>query len=200
MDSLRDKVTERAVLDALEEFQQLKPGSDYSNKHRVLSLAYDGVINWIESQGPGLSGLARNVLIWITHAKRPLTTMELQHALSVKPNTSALDEKNIPDLDDMVSACAGLVRVDEESQTIHLAHNTTREYFEHTLRREWLSNAESVIARTCMTYISFDNFKDLSHEDNIVLSFPFLQYAVDYTLSHISHVVKSSKGHISLFE
>jgi hypothetical protein len=58
--------------------------------------------------------LARMVLSWITFAMRPLTTSELQHALAVEIGASELDEENLPDPEDMVSVCAGLVTIDEE--------------------------------------------------------------------------------------
>ncbi|BCR92708.1 uncharacterized protein ACHE_80608A [Aspergillus chevalieri] len=99
----------------------------------------------------------------------------------------------------MISVCAGLVTLDEESQIIRLAYDTTTQYFEYALKRVWLSNAESAIARICMTYISFDTLENPSREGNIVSSFPFLQYAVDYTLTHMFQVVKSSKRAHTLF-
>lgn len=57
-----------------------------------------------------------------TCAKRPLTTLELQHALAVEVGESELDEENFPEIEDMVSVCAGLVTVDEECGIIRLVH------------------------------------------------------------------------------
>jgi hypothetical protein len=78
------------------------------------------------------SEIANDVLSWITCAKRPLTTSELRHALAVEIGESELDEENLPEIEDMVSVCAGLVTVDEESDVIRLVHYTTQEYFERT--------------------------------------------------------------------
>ena len=72
--------------------------------------------------------LAKQVLSWITCAKRPLTTSELQHALAVEVGESALDEENLPQIEDIVSVCAGLVTVDKESKFIRLVHYITQEY------------------------------------------------------------------------
>jgi hypothetical protein len=66
---------------------------------------------------------------WITCAKRSLTTAELQHALAVEIGEPKLDEDNLLEIEDMVSMCAGLVTVDEESKIIRLVHYTTQEYF-----------------------------------------------------------------------
>ena len=58
----------------------------------------------------------------------------------------------------MVSVCAGLVTVDEDSNIIRLVHYTTQEYFERT-QTVWFPNAESNITTTCVTYLSFSTFK-----------------------------------------
>jgi hypothetical protein len=58
----------------------------------------------------------------------------------------------------MVSVCAGLVTVYEESGIIRLVHYTTQEYFERT-RKRWFPDAETDIATMCVTYLSFNEFK-----------------------------------------
>jgi hypothetical protein len=45
---------------------------------------------------------------------------------------SELDEENLPEIEDMVSVCAGLVTVYEESNIVRLIYYTTQEYFERT--------------------------------------------------------------------
>jgi hypothetical protein len=77
-------------------------------------------MNRIEGQVTDQEELAKQVLSWITCAKRPLTTTELQHALAVEFGEPELDEENLPQIEDMVSVCAGLVTVDEESGIIRL--------------------------------------------------------------------------------
>lgn len=112
----------------------------------------------IEGQVKDQKELAKLVLSWITCAKRPLTTSELQHALAVDPGDSELGEDNLPQLEDMISVCAGLVTVDEESHIIRLVHYTVQEYFERT-RKDWFPNAEENITATCVTYLSFSTFE-----------------------------------------
>jgi hypothetical protein len=79
----------------------------------------------INRQKEGFQLLANNVLLWITCAKRPLTTIELQHAIAVEIDEPELDEDNLPDIDDLISVCAGLVTIDKESNIIRLVHYTT---------------------------------------------------------------------------
>jgi len=112
----------------------------------------------IREQKSGFRVLAEKVLMWITCAKRPLTIIELQHALALQVGDSALDIENIPEIEDMVSVCAGLVTIDEESGIIRLVHYTTQEYFERT-QKDWFPNAAIDITRICVTYLSFSVFK-----------------------------------------
>jgi ankyrin repeat protein len=112
----------------------------------------------IEGQVKDQEQLAKQVLSWITCAKRPLTVLELQHALAVEVGTLNLDEENLPDIGDIVSTCAGLVTVDEESNVIRLVHYTTQEYFERTWT-SWFPNAQSDITVTCVTYLLFHTFE-----------------------------------------
>jgi len=120
--------------------------------------AYEEAMKRIESRRPGCQELAKRVLSWITCAKRLLTTIELQHALAVKVGELALDQENLPEIEDMVSVCAGLVTVDEESDIIRLVHYTTQKDFERT-RNRWFPYAQRDIAETCITYLSFDAFE-----------------------------------------
>lgn len=119
---------------------------------------YDKATERIDSEMPGFRLLGRKILSWITCAKRPLTTSELQHALAVKISDTELDKDNLREIEDMVSACAGLLTIDEESNIIRLVHYTTREYFERT-QNQWFPNAEPEIATICVTYLSFNIFE-----------------------------------------
>src|ERR1700733_935395 len=120
--------------------------------------AYKDAMERIRGQVIDSQELAKQVLLWITCAKRPLTILELRHALAVEAGESELDEENFPEIEDMVSVCAGLVTVNEESDIIRLVHYTTQEYFERTWT-SWFSNAQTDITKICVTYLSFDAFE-----------------------------------------
>ncbi|KAF4998533.1 hypothetical protein FDECE_11751 [Fusarium decemcellulare] len=119
--------------------------------------AYEEAMERIERQVVDREDLAKQVLSWLTHEKRPLSVTELQHALAVEVGDRDLDETNLPYIEDMVSACVGLVTVDRESDIVRLVHRTTQEYFVQTWKR-WFPNAENDITATCVTYLSFDTF------------------------------------------
>ncbi|MBE3044650.1 hypothetical protein IMZ48_19235, partial [Candidatus Bathyarchaeota archaeon] len=160
VDSLKDKTSVTEVRTALEQLQRQRQGALLGeDKQDVLSLAYDQAMERIEYQMRGLRTLATRVLSWITCAKRPLTATELRHALAVKEGDRELDECNLRDISEMVSVCAGLVTVDEQSNTIRLVHYTAQEYFKET-RNRWFEDADLDMANTCATYLSFDKFDD----------------------------------------
>ncbi|KAH7145574.1 ankyrin repeat protein, partial [Dactylonectria estremocensis] len=123
----------------------------------VYDLAYKDAMERI-AQDPNGEKLAKQVLGWITCAKWPLLTTELQHALATKSGQKEFNIRKQPDVDDKVSVCAGLVTVDNKSGIIRLVHNTTQEYLERP-QGKWLPDVETEITETCVTYLSFNAFE-----------------------------------------
>jgi ankyrin repeat protein len=126
--------------------------------NNAYDFAYNEAMGRIEGQVKHQNELAKEVLSWITCAKRPLFISELQHALAVEIGEVKLDEENMPQIEDIVSVCAGLVTVDKGSNIIRLVHYTTQEYFDRT-REKWFPNADTDITTICVTYLSFDKFE-----------------------------------------
>ena len=155
---LDDKMTTNDIRSALKDFRKQDRGSGECQKVQVLTEAYTQSMERISGQKPGLKKLAMGVLSWITCANRPLKSIELQQALAIKAGKSELDKGDLPHIKDMVSVCAGLVTVDEESKIIRLVHYTTQEYFEQT-QTHWFPNIETDITTTCITYLSFNVFE-----------------------------------------
>lgn len=110
----------------------------------------------IRGQVPSARELAEQTIAWITCAKRQLAIPELLHALAVEVGQPDFDEENLSQVADILSVCAGLVTVDEESGTIRLVHYTTQEYFART-RKDWFPDAETAITRACVSYLSFQS-------------------------------------------
>jgi hypothetical protein len=148
--------------------------------------------------------LAKQVLSWITCAKRTLTTTELQHALGVELGESELDKENFSQVEDMVSICAGLVTVDEESNIIRLVHYTTQEYFERT-QSQWFPDAQTNITTICVSYLSFDEFEsgicrtDKEFEQRLQLS-TLYDYAAHNWGHHAREASTSCQGVIEFLQ
>ncbi|KAI9782990.1 MAG: hypothetical protein M1816_001650 [Peltula sp. TS41687] len=183
VDSLLDKRTKSKVQSTLE---SLSTGS------KALYEAYDEAIKRIDGQLPDDSALATSVLSWITYAQRPLTTGELCHALAVKKGDEELDQDNILLVEDIVSICAGLVTVDEDSDIIRLVHYTTQEHFER-IREKWNPSAQQEITSTCLNYLSFSSLRSGSCDSNEEFERRleqnvFLDYAARYWGHHAQTV------------
>lgn len=148
--------------------------------------SYDDAMSRIEAQAADQEELAKQVLSWITCAKRPLRTSELQEAVSVEAGESQIDKDNIPDIGDIISVCAGLVTVDKGG-IIRLIHYTTQEYFERT-QANWFPNAESDITSCCITYLAFPTFKsgysERDEEPPERQHYPLFDYAAKCWVRH----------------
>ncbi|KAH8125152.1 ankyrin repeat protein [Trichoderma asperelloides] len=148
LDLLQDKLTPKAIIKALD---NLPKGDE------ALNQTYDETMRRIQDQGPGFQRLALQALSWISCSMKQLSTIELQTALAVEKDSHEIDKDNIAEIKDLVSACAGLVIVDERSNIVRLVHYTTQEYFQRT-QRDWFPDAQNEITSACLTYITFDTF------------------------------------------
>ena len=112
----------------------------------------------INAQHPDQAALARKVICWVFHASQPLTMPELQHALAVETGDSDLDADNIPEEGLLLSVCNGLVTYEKEGLVLTLVHYTFQQYLEHKAQTLF-PEAQVEIVRTCLTYLSFDEFE-----------------------------------------
>lgn len=94
-------------------------------------------------------------LKWVTYAKRPLRAAELQHGISVNPESKDIDENDLIEVPRLISFCGGILAFEEESGLVRLVHYTTQKYLE-TYFRSMDANAE--IGITCLRYLSFSIF------------------------------------------
>ncbi|ETS78724.1 hypothetical protein PFICI_08577 [Pestalotiopsis fici W106-1] len=149
LDSLRGKRSPRELRKTL---------GALARGNNAYTEAYRTTMSRICGQLPDQKELAIQALKWIVYAKRELSTIELQHALGVEVGECDFFDDNIPDLQDTIAACCGLVTVDETSAVVRLVHYTTQEFFEDQ-GRSYLPDAHDEIASTCVTYLSFEAFK-----------------------------------------
>ncbi|KAF3223692.1 hypothetical protein TWF679_000129 [Orbilia oligospora] len=157
---------------------------------------YSAIMEKIRANDEELVPITFKVLMWITCASRRLTKAELQHAIAVEPEEpTEIDNDNISDIEDLISPCLGLVTIDEESNVVRLIHYTAQEYLERT-KQSWFSNPHNYLATTCITYLSYDNFKlgICSDEDDLkerLRSNSLYRYAAN---NFAYHIRESSPG------
>jgi ankyrin repeat protein len=149
---------------------------------------YSNAMERIKCQEPERYARASQVLSWLSYALSPLTVSALQHALSVEPGDTELYQDAMPDAEDLVSVCAGLVTIDEASSVIRLVHYTTREYF-NQLRHIAFPDGQEIIASTCLTYLSYDDFSHQCHTqlrmDSRFRKYAFYLYAAEFWALHV---------------
>ena len=186
LESLIGEESARTIRTAL---KMLPTGSNAYDK------AYINAMERIKGQVEGQTKLAMRALSWITCTKKRLTTSELQHALAVESGDTELVRDGLPEVEDIVSACAGLVTVDEESNFIRLVHRTAQEYFERT-QNDLFPRAQFDITVVCITYLSFEVFKrgvcqtDNAFEDRLIL-YPLYEYASHHWGHHARQIPKN---------
>jgi hypothetical protein len=74
--------------------------------------------------------LAFKALKWIVYAVRPLKLKEVQHAIAIdelEPEDESVEEDCLTSTSTIVNACAGIIRIDKESNVLSLVHKTTQE-------------------------------------------------------------------------
>ncbi|KAJ9139179.1 ankyrin repeat protein [Pleurostoma richardsiae] len=153
---------------------------DLPRGEKGLDKTYEQAMTRIEGQESDDEYLAKLVLTWVINARRPLSSRELRHAVSIDADMTNIDEDSLYDLKELLTMCAGLVVLDESSDVIGLVHYTTQEYFERNTH--WFDDPLNTIASTCLTYLSFDEFEtggcvtDQEFEERLD-SYPFYDYA-----------------------
>jgi hypothetical protein len=186
MDSFRDKLTVRDVKSAL---RNLPQGSD------AYDIAYQNAMERIFAQGKGSSEMAKKILAWILCVRRPLSTLELLDALAVEPGDTQIDEENILETEQLLTICAGLVTIDEQSDNVRFVHYTTQAYLERN-QKTWLPDTKIEVARSCIAYLSIDGLAIgpcLSQEDYEcrLREFVFLEYAAVYWGPHLDLLIRT---------
>ena len=193
LDSLRDKTSPKAIMQAL---SILPRGADPTD---MCHQTYTEVMQRLEPKD-----LALRVLSWVTCAYRTLSVGELQCALATDLITPKIDSDDITEKEDLISACAGLVVVDEASDKVRLAHYTVQVYLESTLH-QWLPDAQCDIAAVCANIIAYFGTSMREHRDVQLTGFEtsaplFLAYACSYGGRHARKAPKTSDALISYLE
>ncbi|EHK16897.1 uncharacterized protein TRIVIDRAFT_162206 [Trichoderma virens Gv29-8] len=194
---LQDKINVKEIREELHAFRSDALGRNDDEKINALTHAYDKVINRINEQSVQMKDFAMKVLLWVTFAKRALTTSELRHGLATKQGMNDLDHEDLPDLGDIGRVCVGLVSVDQKSGIIQLVHYTAQKYFENTQSR-WFPGADSVLLGACITYLSFEGFEsgfcqsDSEFEERQT-KYPLCNYAASNWGNHATKDEKPSK-------
>lgn len=140
----------------------------------------------IRSQHRSRTRLANTILVWLVKARRTLTIGGLRVAVSIREGATDANDEDMPDEVMVVEVCAGLVVVNERTNTVQLAHYSVQEYLESTTVTD---NADLEVTMACLTFLSFRAFHhpcqtsediELRVQDSL-----FLRYASVYLYTHL---------------
>ena len=147
-----------------------------------LDSVYAQTLQRIREQKGDRSRLGMEVLMWVSHAERPLGIDELRYALAMEMDSTDLDPENIRPQDTVLGSCLGFVVVDAETSTVRLIHYTLQEYLS---RPGILPDAHKVLAQSCLAYLNYEEVKGLpaNHIPNL-RDIPFLEYSSLFWGSH----------------
>ncbi|KAJ7582092.1 ankyrin repeat-containing domain protein [Mycena floridula] len=154
-------------------------------------ISYDETMDRINSQEESCAQLAKQVFKWLVYVKRPLTMLELRHALAISLDSTEIDPDAITSAEILIEICGGLVVTEENDDGVdfpRLVHYTTKEYFE--LKAEALfPDAQLGLATACLRYLCFDKlnskrrritrYSDPDEELHVLV-----QYAADHWGDH----------------
>ncbi|KAI8628105.1 hypothetical protein F5Y19DRAFT_153729 [Xylariaceae sp. FL1651] len=124
---------------------------------------YKDTLDRIDKMEDNKRKLALDTLAWIVSSRRPLGINELQHVLAVLPGDSRLDFDHIYQEDDIRDVCGGMVTV--TNGVVSLVHYTAQSYF-NSIGSSRFPNFHSIIARTCVTYLSLTVLEQPDDEEN----------------------------------
>jgi ankyrin repeat protein len=113
----------------------------------------------IEGQAEIQTKIARLVLAWVVWATRPLRSLELQHAIAAAFEEDSFDEDNLWRIEDIVSMCAGIITVDEQSDIVQLRHYTRYEFLKNHWT-EFFPDPHIQLTTICIAYMRHEALQD----------------------------------------
>ena len=159
--------------------------------------AYSATLARIRAQKGGMSRLAMDALMWLSHSKRSLGANQLCHALGVEIGSTDLDLQNTPAIETLLACSLGLVTLEASSHTVRLVHYTLQEYLSNNT--DLFHNPHSTIAEVCLTYLNFQCIQDLSPiHDWPSQAPPLLEYASRYWGAHTRGEITASVSTLAL--
>ncbi|OCK76478.1 hypothetical protein K432DRAFT_360278 [Lepidopterella palustris CBS 459.81] len=169
--------------------------------------------------------LRTEILGWVTTAIRPMTLEELSIALAIEVGASALDEGEIILRleNDVRELCGPMLKIMDD-RTVQIVHMSVKDMLH---RRSLVTSVTSEIplvdrkyllsispesqhtrmAYSCVTYLAFEKFREVSFEDQLSLSGRdlslitqenvLLEYATSYW---IQHLIRSKEDGVQLLD
>ncbi|KAL8992291.1 MAG: hypothetical protein Q9169_007212, partial [Polycauliona sp. 2 TL-2023] len=183
MSTVKAKTSAEEVKNALENLPQ---GYDDSYKSTMERIEHATIANPNDTT----STLAKRTLMWVACSYRALSLAELQQALEIDLDKPDFRMSYPYDKQTLLDVTAGLLYVDSDEKHVRLCHATAQEYFDKS-HEKWFPDSASRIARSCLQYLSRQEFSSPSEglrEDEEfekrTAKYPFLGYACAFWGNH----------------
>jgi ankyrin repeat protein len=142
--------------------------------------AYEITFERVLGQPDSIVNLAKRVLNWVLHAKRPLTMLELQHAIAIKLASKIIDPESLESSKLTLASCLGMISLSKVDNCVTIVHSTARQFL-ITNEQELSDRPQLDIARTCLEYLTYDEISSGPCESVASLRqrlarMPFLDY------------------------
>lgn len=144
--------------------------------------------------------IAKTILQWVVMAARPLSTIELAHALSLDVRSQLANPKSA-----IEGLCGHLVSIDAECDRVQIIHNTAREFLSSDDAGYFcLSQSETHerIALVCLKLLCVPEMQPPRHrklleqkrhkKGNASSPLPLLDYAISHFSDHVFSASASS--------
>lgn len=89
-----------------------------------LNKSYNETMKRIEGQAMEYEELAKRVLLWVSQSLRPMSMLEIRHAIAVEPKMQDIDDEDMDDEDALITCYAGLIMRDGESNTLRFVRKS----------------------------------------------------------------------------
>jgi len=109
------------LMDALAQQVTVRDINNLRNLPSNMNDIYDSVFNRISNRK--LAYILKKLLIVVAMAREILSLEVLAYAITIEPGDDDVDELTLPDVEYLVSICAGLVVIDS-SEHVRPAHRT----------------------------------------------------------------------------
>ncbi|KAL6412486.1 1-alkyl-2-acetylglycerophosphocholine esterase [Ilyonectria robusta] len=142
--------------------------------------AYEKTFERVLGQPDSIVNLAKRVLNWVVHAKRPLTMLELQHAIAIKLSSKSIDPESLESSKLILASCLGMISLSKVDGRVSIIHSTARQFLV-TNEQELSDMPQLNISCICLKYLTFDELSSGSCESATSLRqrlarMPFLDY------------------------
>jgi hypothetical protein len=172
-----DKYEPRKVIAALATLPQNLPA------------AYNDVLARIERRGADRKAVAMKIFSWVFHAREPLRIEELQEAIVVEDGDTGINEEYLLDPPFIVDVCGSLVGYGK-GHHIAFTHYTVQEFFQNEGASFLLP--VSYVAKTCLTYLAFNELDSVATWESDHDASPFCVYAGRYWPLHVQATMETS--------